>query len=277
MQLSYIVWNVKPEIFAIPETVDVIGGFSVRWYGLLFALGFIFGYLILKKIFNKEGVPVKVLDDLATYMIIFTIIGARLGHCLFYEPAYYLANPIDILKVWEGGLASHGAAVGILFGLYIFSKRYKKPYLWILDRVVIVVALAGFLIRMGNLMNSEIFGDVTTLPWGFIFERVYGTGYQIAHHPTQIYEALSYLILFVFLYIYYWKHDGKPQQGAIFGYFLVILWTVRFFIEFIKLPQVSFENDMLLNMRQLLSIPFIIFGIVLLIRAYKNFTAITAK
>ncbi len=176
MFISYIVWNVDPMIFSVPDSVPIFGGFGVRWYGLLFALGFVMGYIILKKIFTYEKVPIKVLDDLATYTIIFTIIGARLGHCLFYEPDYYLSNPVDILKIWEGGLASHGAAIGILAGLYLFSIRFKRPYLWILDRLVIVVALAGFLIRTGNLMNSEIFGNETTLPWGFIFVRVYGEG-----------------------------------------------------------------------------------------------------
>ncbi len=269
MHLGYIIWDIGPNIFSLPESIPYIGGFAVRWYGLLFASGFIFGYLILKKIFDKEKVPIKVLDDLATYMIIFTILGARLGHCLFYEPAYYLSNPIEILKIWEGGLASHGAAVGILIGLYFFSRSYHKHFLWVMDRIAIVVALAGFLIRLGNLMNSEIFGDATTLPWGFIFVQVFGENYAIAHHPTQIYEALSYLLLFVFLYRYYWKHDGAPAQGALFGYLLVMLWSVRFLIEFIKLPQVDFENTMILNMGQLLSIPLIIMGIYLLIRANK--------
>lgn len=264
MLFDYIVWNIRPEIFMLPDDMPFVGGFSVRWYGLLFALGFIFGYLILQKMFKKEGIPIKVLDDLSTYMIIFTIVGARLGHCLFYEPAYYLAHPVDILKIWEGGLASHGAAVGIVIGLYFFAKSYHKHYLWVLDRVVIVVALAGSLIRLGNLMNSEIFGDATTLPWGFVFVRVFGEGYSIAHHPTQLYEAIGYLLLFVFLYRYYWKHNGAPKEGAIFGYFLVILWSIRFLIEFIKLPQVDFENTMFLNMGQLLSIPFIIAGALLL-------------
>ena len=277
MQLAYIIWDVAPEIFTLPETIPYIGGYSVRWYGLLFALGFIFGYMILKKMFDKEGVPVKVLDDLSTYMLIFTILGARLGHCLFYEPGYYLSNPIEILKIWEGGLASHGAAVGIFIGLYFFAKRYHKRYLWVLDRVAIVVALAGFLIRMGNLMNSEIFGDVTTLPWGFVFVEVYGKGHTIANHPTQIYEALSYLALFGFLYRYYWSHKGAPAEGALFGYFLVILWSLRFLIEFIKQPQVQFENTMFLNMGQLLSIPLIIFGIVMLIRARKQLPSTSIK
>ncbi len=272
MELGVIIWDVRPEIFAIPDSVPLIGGFAIRWYGLLFASGFIFGYLILKKIFKYEKVPIKVLDDLATYMIIFTIVGARLGHCLFYEPEYYLSHPIDILKIWEGGLASHGAAIGILVGLYFFALRYKKPYLWVLDRIVIVTSLAGFLIRTGNLMNSEIFGDVTTLPWGFIFVRAFGEGYSLAHHPTQLYEGLSYLLLFVFLYSYYWKHKDNLINGVIFGYFLVILWSVRFLVEFIKLPQVDFEQTMLLNMGQLLSIPFIIVGFYLIFRLPKSKT-----
>ncbi len=266
---NYIVWDIRPEIFILSDDFPIIGGFSVRWYGLLFAMSFIFGYLIIQKMFKKEGIPIKVLDDLSTYMIVSTIVGARLGHCLFYEPAYYLANPIDILKIWEGGLASHGAAVGILVGLYIFAKRNKKHYLWVLDRIAVVVALAGFFIRTGNLMNSEIFGDVTTLPWGMVFVRYYGEGYSLAHHPTQIYEALSYLFLFVFLYRYYWKHNGAPNEGALFGYFMLILWSIRFLIEFIKLPQVDFENAMLLNMGQLLSIPLIIIG-AFLIRKSQN-------
>ncbi len=270
MLLDYIVWNIRPEIFILPNDLPVIGGFSIRWYGLLFALSFIFGYIILKKIFKNEGVPIKVLDDLSTYMIISTIVGARLGHCLFYEPSYFLANPIEILKIWKGGLASHGAVVGILFGIYLFSKRYNKHYLWVVDRIAIVVALAGFFIRMGNLMNSEIFGDKTTLPWGFIFVREYGEGYTIAHHPTQIYEAVGYLLLFIFLYSYYWKHNGKLREGVLFGYFLLILWSIRFLIEFIKLPQVNFENNMFLDMGQLLSIPLILTGVFILWRSYKK-------
>jgi len=270
MLTNFIVWDIRPEIFILSDTIPLIGGFSIRWYGLLFALGFVFGYLILQKMFKKEGVPIKVLDDLSTYMIIFTIIGARLGHCLFYQPSYYLEHPLEILMIWEGGLASHGAAVGILIGLYFFARSHHKKYLWVLDRIAIVVALAGFFIRMGNLLNSEIFGDATTLPWGFVFVRYFGEGYPIAHHPTQIYEALGYLLLFIFLYRYYWKHNGTPSEGAMFGYFLVILWSIRFLIEFIKLPQVDFENTMILNMGQLLSIPLIIFGIVLLVRSHRR-------
>lgn len=269
--LNYIVWNVDPNIFSIPEDVWLIGGFSVRWYGLLFAMSFAVGYLLMQRMFKNEGVPIKVLDELTTYMVIFTILGARIGHCLFYEPDYYLSNPLDILKIWEGGLASHGAAIGIVIGLYFFAKKNHKPYFWVLDRVVIVVALAGFFIRMGNLMNSEIFGDITTLPWGFIFKRYYIQALAIdPRHPTQIYEALSYLLIFIFLYRSYWSKKGNIKPGMIFGWFLVLVFGVRFFIEFIKVPQVGFEENMVLNMGQWLSIPLVIAGAIIIYWSSKQ-------
>jgi prolipoprotein diacylglyceryl transferase len=221
----------------------------------------------MQKIFKKEGLPVELLDKLTVYVALGTIIGARLGHCLFYDPSYYLSNPIEILKIWRGGLASHGAAIGILIALYYFSKKNKKPYLWILDRIVIVVALAGFFIRMGNLMNSEIYGIPTKLPWGFIFVR---NGEVIPKHPTQIYEALSYLLIFFLLYSIYNKKGTNVRQGLIFSIFLILLFSVRFLIEFIKEVQVDFEQTMALNMGQWLSIPFILTGIYLLYRSYKQ-------
>jgi phosphatidylglycerol---prolipoprotein diacylglyceryl transferase len=260
MIINSIVWNVDPEIFRI-------GSLAIRWYGLLFALGFVLGYIIMGKIFKTEHIPPKVLDTLTTYMVVGTVIGARLGHCLFYEPGYYLKNPIMILKVWEGGLASHGAAIGILLALYLLSRKVKKPYMWILDRVVIVVALAGLCIRMGNLMNSEIYGIETTLPWGFIFARENET---VAKHPTQIYEGLSYLLIFFLLYFIYRKNTTNLKSGLIFGLFLILLFSVRFIIEFIKEPQVGFEANMALNMGQLLSIPFILLGIFIVFRAMRQ-------
>ncbi|MCF8367749.1 MAG: prolipoprotein diacylglyceryl transferase [Bacteroidales bacterium] len=260
MIISSIVWNVNPEIFSL-------GSLAVRWYGLLFALGFVFGYIIIGKIFKLEKIPVKTLDTVTTYMVVGTVVGARLGHCLFYEPAYYLSNPIRILKIWEGGLASHGAAIGILIALWLFARKVKKPYVWILDRVVIVVALAGFFIRMGNLMNSEIYGIETSLPWGFIFVR---WGETLPKHPTQIYEGLSYLIIFIILYMIYLKKQEQLRPGLIFGLFLTLLFSVRFLIEFIKEPQVGFEENMILNMGQLLSIPLILAGLVFLYNSQKG-------
>lgn len=262
MILSSITWNLNPEIFSF-------GNFALRWYGLLFALGFVFGYIIMGKIFKWENIPQKTLDTLTTYMVVGTVIGARLGHCFFYEPEYYLANPLKILMIWEGGLASHGAAIGILIALILFVRKVKRPYLWILDRIVIVVALAGFFIRMGNLMNSEIYGVETSLPWGFVFER---WGETNPKHPTQIYEGLSYILIFVLLYTIYIKHKTKLRHGFLFGLFLITLFTMRFVIEFIKEPQVGFEKNMILNMGQILSIPFILGGFILIYYSLRKTT-----
>jgi len=252
MILEAITWNANPEIFQI-------GGFGVRWYGLFFALSFYMGYMIMERIFKKEGVATTVLDSLATYMIIATVVGARLGHVLFYQPDYYLSHPIEILKIWEGGLASHGAALGIIFAIWLFSRKYKKSFFWTIDRIVIVVALAGFFIRMGNLMNSEIYGTTTNLPWGFIFahDRI---GDGLPHHPTQIYEGLSYLAIFGYLLWYYMKKKGKPVEGYLFSMFLILVFGVRFLVEFIKLPQVDAEQNYILDLGQILSIPLILAG-----------------
>lgn len=266
MTLLYINWNVNPEIFRI-------GGFAVRWYGLLFASSFFFGYLILHKVFKKENINIKYLDELTTYMIIGTIAGARLGHCFFYEPQYYLQHPWKILMIWEGGLASHGAAIGIIVTILIFSYVKKVSFLWVMDRVVIVVALSGFLIRMGNLMNSEIFGIPTSLAWGFRFPRASDFPEAfVPRHPTQLYEGLSYLLIFLLLWWLYNKKEGKPPRGLLFGLFLILVFGVRFLIEFIKEPQEGFEKSMILNMGQLLSIPLIITGAILVYLAIKKST-----
>lgn len=254
MVFEFIHWNVNPEIFHI-------GSLSVRWYGLLFASSFYFGYLLFTKFFKLENVPIEVLDKLTIYMAIGTIVGARLGHCLFYQPDYYLRNPIEILMIWQGGLASHGGAIGIFLALYIFSRKEKLSLLWVVDRIVITGALGGFFIRMGNLMNSEIYGHETNLPWGFIFQHV---GETVPKHPTQIYEALVNLVIFVILLRLYYKQNGKPKEGLLFGIFLILFFTARFLIEFIKNKQVDFEQSMALDMGQILSIPFIIAGVVII-------------
>ncbi len=260
MLFQYITWDVDPEIFQI-------GNFAIRWYGLFFALSFYLGYVIFTKFFKLENVKAELLDKLVIYMFFGTVIGARLGHCFFYEPDYYLGNPMEILKIWKGGLASHGAAIGIIISLYLFTRKTKKNMLWILDRIAVVVALAGFFIRAGNLMNSEIYGVETTLPWGFIFVR---NGETAPKHPTQIYEALSYLLIFFLLLWLYFKNKGKFFGGLLIGLFMVLVFTARFFIEFIKEEQVDFEKDMALNMGQWLSIPFILIGIGLLVYAFKK-------
>jgi len=267
MELQIIPWNVDPEIFRI-------GNFAVRWYGLLFASGFVFGYYILKRIFKNEGFGDATLDRLTVYVAIGTIVGARLGHCFFYEPAYYLARPVEILKIWHGGLASHGAAIGILLALWLFARKERKPFIWAIDRVVIVVALAGALIRLGNLMNSEIYGVETTLPWGFVFLR---NGETAPKHPTQIYEALAYLITFGVLMRIYWKNAGKQRPGLLFGVFLMMVFGFRFFVEYIKEDQVAFESGMKLNMGQWLSIPLVLAGIAILLWAYRHKPAPVTK
>ncbi|MCQ2145479.1 MAG: prolipoprotein diacylglyceryl transferase [Bacteroidales bacterium] len=262
IDLLSINWHVSPEIFSI-------GNFALRWYSLLFVSGFIIGWFIFKRFFNKEGIPETLLDPLLYTLLIATIVGARLGHCLFYQPDYYLTSWdgfCEIFMPWKGGLASHGGAIALLLAMWWFSKHYGRKYdfdyLWIMDRLVITVCFAGALIRLGNLFNSEIYGDVTSLPWGMVFEL---RGETLPKHPTQLYEALSYTILGIGLILAYEKKLDKLKRGEIFGIFLICLFGMRFLIEFIKEPQVGFEEGMVFNMGQLLSVPFVIAGILILI------------
>lgn len=251
MHLLIIPWDVDPEIFRL-------GPVAVRWYGLLFASSFLIGYIIMNKIFKNENLGEAVLDRLTVYMAIGVVVGARLGHTFFYEPGYYLKHPAEILAVWHGGLASHGAAIGILIAIWLFVRKEHKDYLWALDRIAIVVALSGFLIRMGNLMNSEIYGVETTVPWGFVFLR----NHEVApKHPTQIYEGLAYLFIFFLLYRLYWRKKGEHLQGLLISLLCMLVFIARFFIEFLKEDQVAFEAGMKLNMGQWLSIPFILLGL----------------
>lgn len=243
-------WDVNPEIFRI-------GSFAIRWYGVLFASSFLAGYFILLRIFKNENLTDELLDKLTVYMALGVIIGARLGHCLIYEPEYYLSKPIEILKVWKGGLASHGAAAGILIAIGFFAYKERKGYFWTLDRVAIVVALAGFFIRMGNLMNSEIYGVETTLPWGFVFLR---NGETAPKHPTQIYEGLTYLMIFFLLLWLYWRKKGEHVEGLLISLICILIFGARFFIEFLKEDQVLKEAGMLLNLGQKYSIPLFLVG-----------------
>jgi phosphatidylglycerol---prolipoprotein diacylglyceryl transferase len=259
--LNFIHWNADPELFRA-------GSFAVRWYGLLFASGFLIGYYIAEKMLKSEGVGPKWIDSLFFYIIIATILGARLGHVFFYGWDYYSQHPGEIFKVWHGGLASHGGAIGILVALYIHSKVItKRTMLWSLDRVVVPTALVAAFIRLGNLMNSEIYGVETSLPWGFIFERNAET---VAKHPTQLYEALFYLLSFGILMLLYWRTRSKNRPGLLLGVFFILIFLSRFFIEFIKEDQEAFEAGMALNMGQWLSIPFVLGGIYLIYRALTN-------
>ena len=354
---GFIVWNQDPELIRI-------GSFAVRYYGVLFASAFFFGYIILSRLLSKEGVPLELLDKLTVYMAVGTIIGARLGHCFFYEPEYFLKNPIEILKVWRGGLASHGAAIGIILALFLFVRKTGRGFFWTIDRVLVVTALGAFFIRCGNLMNSEIYGFPTGSNYGLVYARditdqlktipqidrvsyrkikavpetdslaavpldmeirfrrtarnetelqgilqyqvssilhrayferernVFLTpgsipGFELRQnegryfvanarvealprHPTHIYEALAYMMIFLFLLGVYLYHKGLPKPGLITGLFLVILFSARFVIEFIKENQVEFEDKLRLNMGQWLSIPFIVLGAAILLYVYLN-------
>lgn len=265
--LSYITWDVSPVIFKL-------GFFTLRWYSLAFMIGFLVGYEIVARMFRHEGAPERWLGLLLMWTVAGTIVGARLGHVFFYEWDLFSQNPIKILYVWEGGLASHGGAIGVILGVILFSiVTTKRSPLWTFDRLVVPIALVGGLIRLGNLMNSEIFGHATTLPWGFRF--INSPEWQALYagqacHPTQIYEAICYFALFALLMWMYWRKNAEERPGLIFGVFLIGIFTPRFFIEFIKNPQEAFEQSMALNMGQWLSIPFIIAGISLIIYAMRR-------
>jgi phosphatidylglycerol---prolipoprotein diacylglyceryl transferase len=277
--LDFITWTARPDIF-------ILGGWEVRWYGLSFAIGFYLGLIMMTKMFSSEKVKDTWADTLFVYVIAATVIGARLGHVFFYAWDYYSVHPWEIIMVWKGGLASHGGSIGIILAIWMYSKFVtKRNMLWTLDRLAVPVALVSAMIRTGNLMNHEIYGHPTDLPWGFRFiENVtywqHGAApiFSVPSHPTQIYEALCYLITFVILYLLYWKNDtAKHKEGLMLGIFLIGIFLTRFLIEFIKEVQEPFEKGWALNMGQWLSIPFIIAGIILIIRAlnrplvlYKN-------
>lgn len=261
--LGFITWDVDPVFLSL-------GPLHLRWYGLMFAIGFWIGTNIVAKMFKHEGAPESWVGTLLIWVVCATVIGARLGHVFFYEWDYYSAHPAKIIAFWEGGLASHGGTIAIIIAVFLFSWiTTKRSPLWTFDRLVIPIALVGALIRMGNLFNSEIYGHPTSLPWGIIYAR----GHEwpgMPCHPTQIYEALAYLALFGLLMWMYWKRNAERRPGLIFGVFLTWLFTARFLIEFVKNPQVGFEQHMALNMGQLLSIPFIIAGICLIIYAMSR-------
>ena len=281
MLLNYITWNVDPVAFSL-------GSMQVRWYGICWAVGFFLGYLLMSKVYKREKMPDWSMDSLLIYMLVSTVVGARLGHCLFYEPEYYLPHPVEILKIWEGGLASHGGAIGILIGLWLYVRRFNKStkkqkgekthitYLWLLDRIVIPVCLVGALIRVGNVFNSEIYGTPTTLPWGFVFVRgneqfFSPEGELLPCHPTGLYEAFFCLVAMVLLLWMYYKRDlGDRRPGLMFGTFLVIIFGSRIGIEFLKNVQVAFENNMVFDMGQWLSVPFLILGIVMIVRSFRQ-------
>jgi prolipoprotein diacylglyceryltransferase len=353
--LSFILWEARPEIW--PD-----GPVPLRWYGLMFAAAFALGQYVISYIFKRDGKPEKDVDSLTYHMILGTVLGARLGHCLFYQPDYYLSHPIEILKVWEGGLASHGATIGIIFAMWLYSRKHpNQSWLWILDRIVIVVALGGAFIRFGNLMNSEIIGKPADQPWSMVFLQPFETflrdseSGKIEHfsftkqegetvldnktykklslkivfkpngidviqaetfaslalpafisnsngdeehlrlipgqkpkiytnnagqtvlemdmlglprHPAMVYESISNFLLFIFLFMM-WKKNKELPEGMLFSLFVIVLFSLRFFYEFLKENQVDFEDGLALNMGQNLSIPMVLVGLFLLWRSLK--------
>lgn len=272
--ISFITWNVSPEIFTIPEIFG-FGPFPIRWYGLMFALGFFLGQQIMIHIFKKENKPLADIDSLTLFMLVSTVLGARIGHFLFYEPGVLFSNPLEVLLPPYAGLASHGAAIGIIAGLYLYSRSRKKSgqtFFWVADRIVITVALGGAFIRFGNLMNSEIVGKFSELPWAFLF--LHNTEYMpiVPRHPAQLYESISCFLLFFFLFWFWSRKKAETTQGIMVGIFLVWVFTLRFLFEFIKENQVDFENGLVLNMGQILSIPVVLLGLYFIWRSQRLVT-----
>lgn len=269
---AYITWEVDPRIFPPLELF--------RWYGLLWATGIFLGYQVMSRIYQKEGKTIAELDRLAVYVILGAILGARLGHVLFYDFAYYSQHPIEVLPIklephfqFTGltGLASHGGVLGVLIALYLYIRKYKESYIWILDRLMIAGALLGGFIRLGNLMNSEIIGVKTTMPWGFIFTSVD----QVPRHPAQLYEALFYFLIFGVLFGIWSKYQNQLKTGYLLGWGLILVFGQRFIVEFLKVNQVDFEEGLVLNMGQILSIPLILLGVLVLIYVNSKYFKIS--
>ncbi|MEM6262564.1 MAG: prolipoprotein diacylglyceryl transferase [Bacteroidota bacterium] len=277
--LGYIVWDVEPEVFRL-------GFLAPRWYGLLFAAAFLLGYYFVRWMFRKEDQPEAWLDNLLLYMIAGTVIGARLGHVLFYDPAYYLSNPLEIPMIWKGGLASHGGGLGMTVALYLFARKVKKkPLIWFTDRLCLPTAIGAAMVRLGNLFNHEIVGRPTDSSLGFVFTHCHLDRYlqplthdpalmeayqlyggHVPRFPTQLLEALCYLLTGIAIFVVYQRANYRPKPGLMIGVFLFMTFVARFFIEFLKENQVAFEDGLPLNMGQILSIPFVFIGLYLIFR-----------
>lgn len=255
-----MLWDIDREIFSI-------GVFVLRWYSLLFALGIFLGYMVMYRIFQKEHKSIELMDSLLFHIVVGTVVGARLGHCLLYEPMDYLTDPIRIFKVWEGGLASHGGFTGVIIALILFCRRYREiSFFWLADRMAITAMLAAGCIRIGNLFNSEIYGHPTDVAWAVIFKKID----DIPRHPTQIYEALGYLSISATLYLVYRLKDRHPREGSLFGAVMIMAYSFRTYIETYKENQVAFEDGMILNMGQLLSLPFVLIGVFILFGGHRR-------
>ncbi|MCG6969229.1 MAG: prolipoprotein diacylglyceryl transferase [Gammaproteobacteria bacterium] len=257
--MDYFVWNVSPEIVSI-------GPLTVRWYGALFATGFICGYYFMRWLYRRENKNVDELENLLLYIAAGTIIGARLGHCLFYDPGFYLSHPLKILAIWEGGLASHGGALGVLIAVYLYCRKYAVSFLWLMDRLAIPFALTAAFIRLGNVFNSEILGKATDVPWAIIFQRVD----SVPRHPVQLYESLSYVLIFIITFFIYKHYGNKLKNGFLLGLTMVLLIIARFVLEFFKMPQAHYSTGLDMSVGQLLSIPYLIAGLAFIYFALRK-------
>ncbi|WP_076418449.1 prolipoprotein diacylglyceryl transferase [Colwellia sp. UCD-KL20] len=260
--MEHLIWNIDPVLVSF-------GAIKIHWYGVLFASAILSGLQVMKWIYKTENLEQESLDTLLGYVVFGIIIGARLGHCFFYDPSYYFANPMKILAIWEGGLASHGGGLGVILAIGLYVKKHKVSYLWILDRLAIATALFGVFVRCANFINSEILGVTSNLPWAVVFARID----NLPRHPAQLYEAISYLFIFIILLGLYKKFKSHSPKGLLLGTFLILTFTARFLVESVKQKQAAYSSEFMLNTGQMLSIPFFIAGIILVILAYKQLNA----
>jgi len=254
-----LIWNADPVAISL-------GPLAIRWYGLLFAAAFFCGLQIMAAMYDREGRPRSDLDSLLAHVVVGTLVGARLGHCLIYDPSYYLSDPLAILRIWEGGLASHGGAAGILIAVGLYVRKHGPGFLWVLDRIAVPAALGGAFIRCGNFMNSEIVGIPATVPWAVVFEQVD----MLPRHPVQLYEALAYAGIFGILSWGYFRARAGRYEGVLAGGFLVLVFSARFALEFFKTPQAEYETGFVLSVGQWLSIPCVLAGAWLVARASRT-------
>jgi prolipoprotein diacylglyceryl transferase len=257
--MEHFIWDINPNILEF-------GFIQLRWYGILFVGSFFLGIMILQNIYEREGRESKDLDNFLLYIIIGTVIGARLMHCVAYEPSFYFSHPLEILKVWKGGLASHGGMLGVIIALYVYTQKYKVPFFWLLARLSIAGALTAAFVRFGNFFNSEILGLPTTVPWGIIFARIDMT----PRHPVQLYEAFAYLVLVLILWTVYKKSSATFATRILPAIFFLFMFTVRFLLEYSKTRQAHYSTELAFSTGQLLSIPFILLGMVWIIWAFKT-------
>ena len=255
--MGYFEWSVSPVLFSL-------GSFSIHWYGVLFAAAILSGFGVMNWIYKHENKSIQELESLQIYMLIGIVVGARLGHCLFYDPAYYLSNPLKILAINEGGLASHGGGIGAILATLYYAKKNAISFLYLLDRLAIPTALFAFFVRMGNLMNSEILGFQTDVPWAIVFSRVD----LLPRHPVQLYEAMAYLGIFILLALFYLFRSNKIKQGFLFGLFLSLVFSARIAVEFVKERQASYSSETIFSTGQMLSVPFLVIGLILIVMSF---------